>query len=155
MRPPWIGPFLITAACPPVYKLLGRKKTIVVHHDRLKPCNDSTYPLSLQRKRHNFLNTLNIDSQGDKDRELEELEEDQAPGIGPLFDPDETLPYMQGDPDQTLPYMIRDDQESSSHLGGDIQSDTDYYKTYTPQDARLTDPDLEVNFGFDTPERPQ
>ena len=41
LRPPWTGPSLITVAHPPVYKLLGRKRTLVVHHDRLKPCNDA------------------------------------------------------------------------------------------------------------------
>ena len=154
LRPPWTGPFLITVARAPVYKLVGRKKTIVVHHDRLKPCNDSTYPLWLQRKRHNFLKNWAIDSQEDQDRELEELEEDPAPDLGPLFDPDETLPYMQGDPDQTLPYMLGDDQGFSSHLGYDSQSDTNSNQTFTSQDAHLTDPDSEVNMGF-TPERPQ
>ena len=53
-------------------------------------------PLSLMaaKKRYNFLNTLPIDGQGDQDSESEELEEDSVPHLGPLFDPEETLPYM-------------------------------------------------------------
>ena len=94
----------------PVYKLLGRKKTIVVHHDRLKTCNHSTYLLWLQRKRHNFLKTWTIDSLEGQERELEELEEDPVLDLGSLFSLDETLPYMQGNPDQTLPFMLGDDQ---------------------------------------------
>ena len=46
LRPPWTGPFLITVARPPVYKLQGRKRTLVVHHDRLKPCNVYHYKLN-------------------------------------------------------------------------------------------------------------
>ena len=145
LRPPWTGPFLITVARPPVYKLLGRKRTLVVHHDRLKPCNDATFPLWLQRKRHNFLNTLSIDGQGDQDSEPEELEEDPVPHLGPLFDPDETLPYMLGDPDQTLPYMLGDDRDTISLLGDDSLSDTDWDDISMSLDAHLTDPDLEGN----------
>ena len=158
LRPPWIGPFLITVARPPVYKLLGRKKSMIVHHDRLKPCTDSTYPLWLQRKRSKFLNTLVMDDEGDQDREPEELEEDPVPDLGSLFDPDQTLPYMLGDPDQTLPYMLgddQDDQQASFISGHDSQSELDFHNTSTPRDAHLTDPDLEVTMGLGNSERPQ
>ena len=50
LRPLWTGPYLIIVTRPLVYKLLGRKRTLVVHHDRLKPCNDATFPLWLQKR---------------------------------------------------------------------------------------------------------
>ena len=86
-----------------------------------------------------------IDGQGDQDSEPEELEEDPVPHLGPLFDPDETLPYMLGDPDQTLPYMLGDDRDTISLLGDDSLSDTDWDDISMSLDAHLTDPDLEGN----------
>ncbi|MCG8035188.1 MAG: DDE-type integrase/transposase/recombinase [Candidatus Thiodiazotropha taylori] len=123
LRPPWTGPFLIASARPPVYKLLGRKKTHVVHHDRLKPCNDSSLPLWLQRKRHNLLNTLPIGEEEDQDSGSDDVAEDYTSDVGLLFDPDETLPYMMGDPEETLPYMMGSDLDDSS--SGEIDSESD------------------------------
>ena len=77
----------------------GKKKTKTIHHDRLKPCKDASFPLWLQRKRHNLLsdNTFqNEQVSEDSDITLPfELMED-AP-FDDLFDPHATLPYMLGD----------------------------------------------------------
>ncbi|XP_063435537.1 protein NYNRIN-like [Mytilus trossulus] len=41
-RSPWIGPFVITKILSPVvYEIRGEFRTEVVHHDRLKPCNEN------------------------------------------------------------------------------------------------------------------
>ena len=62
---PRIGPYLVIGARTPVYALQGKRKLQFVHHDRLKPCNDSSYPLWLQRKKHVFLNTMPIEEGGE------------------------------------------------------------------------------------------
>ena len=100
MRPPWIGPYLIIRARPPVYALQGRRKVQFVHHDRIKPCHDSS--------------------------ELEESSQDGFPDGG-LFDPDQTLPYMLGDdPDMTLPVLFSDDGlAEDSNLVEDISDPSD------------------------------
>lgn len=105
IRPPWIGPYLVVRARPPVYALQGRRKVQFVHHDRIKPCNDSSFPLWLQRKRHTLLNTRPMDDVEGQDKEPDRPGEDSFPNGG-LFDPDQTLLF---DPDQTLPYMLGDD----------------------------------------------
>ena len=39
LEKPWDGPFIvIKCVSPPVYLLQGKKKTIIIHRDRLKPC---------------------------------------------------------------------------------------------------------------------
>ena len=44
-RPPWTGKYLVIRARPPVYVLQGKRKVQFVHHDRIKPCADSSFPL--------------------------------------------------------------------------------------------------------------
>ena len=46
---------------PILYKVADRKKSKVLHHDRLKPCSDRDIPLWLRRKRSRIL------SDGDSD----------------------------------------------------------------------------------------
>ena len=97
----------------PLYILQGRKKTLTVYHDQLKPCHDSSFPLWLQRKRHFLLDTLLID-EGEDDDDLGEPEQNFAPDLDASFYPDATLSYMQVmDLDATLLYMPEDDTDSS------------------------------------------
>ena len=125
LRPPWTGPFLVSSARPPIYRLCGRRKAFVVHHDRLKPCHDSTFPLWLQRKRHNLLTSAPIEETGDLgiEPDPETLSPDTPLGID-MFDPDETLPYMLGDD----PDMLEDDisfdyfQQPGSQVSTEITS---------------------------------
>ena len=128
----------------PIYKLQGRKKTLAVHHDRLKRCHDSSFPLWLQRKRHFLLDTLLIDV-GDDGDDLGEPEQNFAPDLDASFDPDATLPYMQGmDLDATLVYMPGDDTDSSIlldtgnyHVLFDNVDDTENISQSAPADLRL------------------
>ena len=115
---------------------------MVVHHDRLKPCEDSTFPLWLQRQRHKLLKTLPIEEMEDSDREpgLDEL--DVPPDVELLFDPDETLPYMLGDD----PELLEDDNQFDyspqfenkiptdiiSQDLGDLESDPDTGDQFEP-----------------------
>ena len=140
VRPPWIGPYVITRARPPIYEIQTRRRVQFVYHDRLKPCDDSSFPLWLQRKRHSLLNTLAMDEEVSRDSEPDEPSQDNFPDGG-LFYPDQTLPYMWGDdPDPTLPCMFDEDplpvdppetqllsdtDSSSQTLAGDSDSDSD------------------------------
>ena len=52
----WKGPFLVTKVLSPVlFGVCDRKKSYVLHHDRLKPCEDRDIPLWLRRKRSRLL----------------------------------------------------------------------------------------------------
>ena len=67
------GPFLVTEVLPPVlFRIEGRKRSVIVHHDKLKPCNDRFIPFWLRRRRHEFLSLdetipydVNEQSEGD------------------------------------------------------------------------------------------
>ena len=45
----WKGPFLVTKVLSPVlFRVCDRRKSYVLHHDRLKPCEDRDIPLWLR-----------------------------------------------------------------------------------------------------------
>ena len=56
LKPIWVGHLVVTAVINPVlFCAKDRKKEYVLHHDRLKPCEDRVVPLWLRRMRHNML----------------------------------------------------------------------------------------------------
>ena len=56
----WKGPLLITKVLTPILlEVTGRKKPVVLHHDKLKPCCDRNIPLWLRRKRNQVLSKSN------------------------------------------------------------------------------------------------
>ena len=58
LNAPWDGPLLVVEVISPVlYRVSGRKRDQVIHHDRLKPCPDREIPLWIRRKRHVLLST--------------------------------------------------------------------------------------------------
>ena len=149
LRPPWTGPFLVISARAPIYRLRGRKKSMVVHHDRLKPCKDSTFPLWLQRQRHKLLETLPIEQMEDSNMEpdLGEPPPDDPPDVSVLFDPDETLPYMLGDD----PELLEDDNQFDHFSQVDNQVPTDI----TSQASGDLDPQLDPGDQFEPSIRPR
>ena len=137
LRPPWTGPFYVISAPVPIYRLRGRKKFMVVHHDRLKPCKDSTFCLCLQRQRYKLLETLPIEKIEDSNREpdLDEPPPDDPPDVSVLFDPDETLPYILRDD----PELLEDDNQFDHFSKVDSQVPTDI----TSQASGDLDPQFE------------
>ena len=56
----WKGPLLVTKVLTPIlFEVTGRKKPVVLHHDRLKPCCDRSIPLWLRHKRNQVLGNSN------------------------------------------------------------------------------------------------
>ncbi len=45
LRPPWVGPYVVTECFPPLYRVSDRKREYVLHHDRLKICGDDPVPI--------------------------------------------------------------------------------------------------------------
>ena len=134
LQPPWIGPYLVIGARAPIYRLCGHKKSFVVHHDRVKPCEDSTFPLWLQRKRHTLLKTGPTGEMGDfvMEPDPEVTFPDTPPDVQTSFDPDETLPYILGDD----PELLEDDNQFDYFQQSDSQVPTDI----TSQEAIDLDP---------------
>lgn len=65
LRAPWTGPYLVVACRPPIYTIRDRKKEHIIHHDKLKMCQDREIPVWLRRLRHQYFQT--DDSSGSQD----------------------------------------------------------------------------------------
>ena len=79
LKPIWKGPYLVIKVISPVlFRIKGRKREIVVHHDRLKPCLDRSIPMWMRRLRHRVL---------DLDETLPYEEDDDELGLTTLFEP--------------------------------------------------------------------
>ena len=86
LRPVWKGPFLVTKVISPaLYKVRGRRDESVVHHDRLKICQDRHIPMWMRRLRHQQL-SLNETIGYDK----AEDDPEEVPTLAPLFQPPPT-----------------------------------------------------------------
>jgi hypothetical protein len=56
LKPAWIGPLLVTKVLSPyLYRVKDKKREQVLHHDRLKSCQDRSIPMWLRRMRHDIL----------------------------------------------------------------------------------------------------
>ena len=117
LRPPWSGPYIIARARSPLYEILGMRKSQYVHHDRLKPCNDSDFPMWLQRKRHALL-TNSLSTRGECDDEP--LLPDEPLGLNHLFGYED----RDIDLDSTLPYMLGDDMQGRADSSSDSSVDS-------------------------------
>ena len=57
LQPVWKGPYVISKVHSPIlFEVADKKKSFVLHHDRLKPCEDRSIPLWLRRKLNKILN---------------------------------------------------------------------------------------------------
>ena len=84
LRPVYRGPYIVEEVISPIlYRLCSRKKSFVVHHDRMRACKDRNVPLWITRKRH----------------ELEPLvDQVDTPENTPSSDLDETIAYGETTP---------------------------------------------------------
>ena len=79
LKPIWKGPYLVIKVISPVlFRIKGHKREVVVHHDRLKPCMDSSIPMWMRRLRHCVL---------DLDEMLPYEEDEDELGLTTLFEP--------------------------------------------------------------------
>ena len=74
LQPIWMGPFLVIDVVSPILlRIRDRRKSMVVHYDMVKLCNDRHLPLWMQRMRSNIL------GQGHSDSASVSTDIDQAP----------------------------------------------------------------------------
>ena len=101
LAPPWIGPFLVIKQMSEVnYRVQGRRRTFVLHHNILSPCRDRVVPLWMQRLRHRFL--LKLD-QEEEFLPLPNLWEEPADLVAsspltPLIHPSQPQPVRSSSP---------------------------------------------------------
>lgn len=83
LRSPWKGPYLIIKVLSPVlYRIRQRKKEMVSHHDKLKPCEDRNIPFWIKRLRNKLLHG---EIETNADTSLEEEETDMGDDLASLF----------------------------------------------------------------------
>ena len=101
---------MVEVVSPVLFRIADRKKTYVLHHDRLKPCLDRDVPLWLRRKRSSLLQGLNEDN-GEPDTEsfgLDKLFEECSVDGNDYISPDEL------DKLEENPLEIQDPLESNA-----------------------------------------
>ena len=56
LKPIWVGPLIVTEVITPVlFRVRGRKREQILHHDKLKICEDRAIPMWVRRLRHQIL----------------------------------------------------------------------------------------------------
>ncbi|CAC5415898.1 tatD [Mytilus coruscus] len=108
LKSPWCGPFLVVSSRPPLYTIRGRKgdSDSVVHHDKLKLCNDRDIPTWIKRLRHAL-----FQAESEMDESWDDLDDTIPYGVDfnvqgmfdsnqPTFD-SAVLPQSLGDPSYT------------------------------------------------------
>jgi len=79
LKPPWKGPYIVVKVINPVlYEIEDRKRSYVIHHDRLKLCTDKDLPIWIQRRRTNCMDQL-------KDTTPSEMTNEDIYDLSPLF----------------------------------------------------------------------
>ena len=78
LKPVWIGPFVvIKVLSPALFRMKDRKGEYVMHHDRMKLCEDHGLPMWLKRLGHTVLE-LNTTLPYEEDESVISIEENQA-----------------------------------------------------------------------------
>ena len=108
LRSPWKGLYLVVKVLTPVlFRIRRAKRDKVIHHDRLKVCQDREVPLWIRRARHRLLSTTgdqeNLEPDDDPDPEPETLdegsdeeeEEESHRFVGPGVDPIQSVKPAQ------------------------------------------------------------
>ena len=68
LQPVWKGPYNISKVISSIlFEVAEKRKSFVLHHDRLKPCEDCSIPLWLHRKRNKILNNLDKEDPENED----------------------------------------------------------------------------------------
>ena len=105
LQPVWNGPFVVATEISPIlYRVAGRKKEYVVHHDKLKRCNDRLIPLWVRRKQNDILEeeeTIGYD-RAENEIDLEYPQNDSEISQGDVShdstrEPSTTIGYDQGE----------------------------------------------------------
>ena len=126
LKPIWIGPLVVTAVINPVlFHVKDRKKEYVLHHDRLKPCEDRVVPLWLQRMRHNMLDldtTIAYD-EAEQDEEMPSSTPLDTPGC-PLFTEDELSEAVETQDSESIPLTpLSCESTDSDNIGEGISQE--------------------------------
>ena len=108
--PLFTGPYVVTRVLSPyLFEVQGQKKSLVLHHDRLRLCEDRVIPFWVRRKRRQLFEQEERDSGVEDVAQDEESDEPAGPDEG---EHEEQLPDVRGssDLDATLPYGLEEER---------------------------------------------
>ena len=105
LQPVWKGPYVISKVISPIlFEVADKRKSFVLHHDRLKPCEDRSIPLWLRRKRNKISNDLDQEDPENEDNFclewLFDIEPDNTDVNPPEYCPEEVQSFLD---DSVLP----------------------------------------------------
>ena len=121
--PTFIGPYLVVEVQSPyLYRVEDRKRPMVLHHDKLKRCEDRAIPLWIQRRRQVLFEKDNQHSATDPDPEVDVAKSEIVPDELP-FPEGVPIPEIPGLSSQLYQAQIGESQDLSSapSLGGQQQ----------------------------------
>ncbi|CAC5425680.1 unnamed protein product [Mytilus coruscus] len=123
LRAPWQGPYVVIRVLSPVlYEITGRKKEMIIHHDRIKQCDDEIVPLWIKRLRNRLFGQCVPEGNIDSRKEENELPDGWS---DVLF----SLPYSNCD--SSAVQLNRNGESSvnrdSRPVGLDLDSENDIY----------------------------
>jgi transposase InsO family protein len=121
----WKGPFLVIKTRGPIYTIQNNKKILVVHHDRLKPCQDRVFPLWLKRLRHEILSL----GEGGEAEEIFESE------VGEIHDAEEIPEDVHISEDDLDPAGIQDSTKDET-IAESTVSGNDVVEAFTGEELK-------------------
>lgn len=100
LQSPWTGPWVVEEVLSPVLiRIRGRKKSVVVHHDKLKPSADRQFSIWLMRLRNAILNRTDLDEVIDENEDNRQ-EKNEPLGLDLLYGDHHGNAYDKEDLDQ-------------------------------------------------------
>ena len=131
-KPIYNGPYLVTKVISPVlYRIESQKKTLVMHHDRLRPCPSSDIPIWLRRRRQKLFEKED-GNQLDESAEIIVPDDTEATM-------DNSVDILPSDFDVTVPY-------SDSELVSDLNHESSGLDVTVP----YSDPELVSDVNHET-----
>ena len=112
LKPVYKGPYLVIEVLSSIlYRLASQKKTMVMHHDRLRACPDPpTIPLWIKRERHRILK-LGGDEDDEDNMDNSEQEDHQEPQIENSEHEDQEIVGGKEIPDENVPEGLVDSED--------------------------------------------
>ncbi|CAG2227664.1 unnamed protein product [Mytilus edulis] len=131
LRAPWQGPYVVIRVLSPVlYEITGRKKEMVIHHDRIKQCDDEIVPLWIKRLRNRLFGQCVPEGNMDSRKEENELPDGWS---DVLF----SLPYSNCD--SSAVQLNRNDESSGNSDSSAVLLSPDKNTLKVPDKTEISD----------------
>ena len=149
LNPLFTGPYLVVKVLSPyLYRVRDRKKTLVLHHDRLKICEEQAVPFWVRRRRHDLFRRLD-----NEDQTSQVVATSQAS----VAEPQEAM-LESRDLEETLPYSVTEEAATGNQeadLDATLPYGTDQVPMSSTQDGPVADLEVTLPYGIEVLEEEQ